>query len=130
MSKRLFRIILGCVLLLTLLFVGGVIAILLLSANGEDIRHSFASPSGARTLYLVESCQGNACTHQAIIEMPGLEGGTIQVRCGLDIVASRPVFGEVVVDWTADENAVIIRYGINDTGGPAYGLDFTRDCNA
>lgn len=130
MSKLLFRVILGSVLLLTLLFIAGVVAVLLLSTNDEDTSHSFASPSGARTLYLIESCQGSTCTHQAVIEIQGADSGTVQIRCGLDIVADRPVFSAVEVDWSPNEDAVTIRYALMEEGGSVYALDLGRDCNA
>lgn len=93
-----------------------------------DTRHASSSPSGERTLHLFEVCFEESCVHQAILQLPSLEGPRVQIRCDLDIVAQRPVFDAVEVDWTEDENAVIIRYGINDSGRSAYGLDFARDC--
>lgn len=91
-------------------------------------RHASTSPSTERTVHLFEVCFEESCVHQAILELPSVEGPRVQIQCGLDIAAERPVFEEVEVEWAADESAVDIHYTATDIGDMTYNLDFTRDC--
>lgn len=128
MAGRTATIAMGAALLATLALVAVVLAVILLGAPAPDTRHAFSSPSGERDIFLIEACQADACTHQALIELPGTDG-PLQVRCGLDIEASAPVFVSVEVEWTADENAVRVRHAGEDGLERSFAIDLTRDCN-
>lgn len=130
MARRAVTIVLGLALIAALVVVLGFAALLMLGSSSVDTRTAFPSPSSARTLHLIETCRANACTHQAVVSMPAPGGGTVEIRCGLDIAADRPVFDRVEVDWLNDESGVMIRYGLTQTAMPSYALDFIRDCNA
>jgi hypothetical protein len=80
-------------------------------------------------LYLIETCERGGCTHQAIIEMPGLQGEPIQIRCGLDIEATEPTFGSLDVNWTSDERGVLISFAGADGTEQSIAMDLDRDCN-
>lgn len=128
--RRLAAVILGGVLLLAVAVVAGVVGVLLLGNPDDETRSSFVSPSGERTLYLIETCQREACTHEALIEMPGMDSDAVQVRCGLDIEAAEPVFADLAVEWTPAEDAVLVRR--LDAQGEEQGfvIDFSEHCNA
>lgn len=128
--RRLAAVILGGVLLLVVLAAIGVVGILLLGNPDDETRSSFVSPSGARTLYLIETCQPEACSHEALIEMPGIDRGTVQVRCGLDVVAAAPVFDAVEVEWTPAEDAVLVHLGNSGAAETSFAIDFAEHCNA
>lgn len=131
MGGRVIALVMGMALLVSVLGVALFVVTFLLGTPDQQMQESFVAPSGERTLYLLESCEAGACTHEALIELPAENGnGALQVRCGLDIVAEQPVFDRVEVDWAPEETAVLIRYGIVDEEGPVYALDFERDCNA
>ena len=89
MPRRAITIVLGLVLIVMLVVLAGFAALLVLGASNDDARHVFTSPSGGRTLHLIETCRADACTHQAVIETSGPNGNTVEIRCGLDIAAAR-----------------------------------------
>lgn len=130
MTRRLIAILLGAIIVVVLVVLIGSGALLMLSSSSTDTSFSFNSPSNARTIRLIETCRDNACTHQAVISQATPDGGTLDIRCGLDIAADRPVFISLELDWLPDESGVMIRYGLTETVRPAYTLDFARDCNA
>lgn len=128
--RRLVAATIGLLLLLAVLAAAGFVGILLLGNPDDETRSSFASPSGERTLHLIETCQPAACSHEALIEMPGIEGGIVQVRCGLDIEAETPVFDGVRVEWTPAEDAVLVRHADIGGGEETFVIDFAEHCNA
>lgn len=129
MASRWIVIVFGSGLLLAALAIVGIAALFLVSGSADDIRYDFVSPSGQVDLYLIETCERGGCTHQAIIEMPGLQGEPIQIRCGLDIEATEPTFGSLDVNWTSDERGVLISFAGADGTEQLISMDLDRDCN-
>jgi hypothetical protein len=130
MASRWIAIVFGSALLFTVLAVTGIAALFTIAGSGNDIRYDFVSPSGRVDLYLIETCEREGCTHQAVIERPGLEGEPIQVRCGLDIEAIDPVFVSVDIQWISDESGVLIAFADTGGAGRSIPIDFDQDCNA
>lgn len=128
MARRWIAIVFGSVLLLAVLAIAGIASLFLISSSANDVRYDFVSPSGRVDLYLIESCEHEGCTHQAVIEQPGVQGEPIQVRCGLDIEASEPIFTSLDVQWADNEAAVLVSFGRNSEER-SISIDFERDCN-
>lgn len=129
MASRWIVIIFGSALLLAALAIVGIATLFLISGPAADIRYDFVSPSGEVDLYLIETCDRDGCTHQAIIEMPGLQGEPIEIRCGLDIEATEPVFGSLDVNWSSDERSVLISFTGTDGAEQSISMDLDRECN-
>lgn len=130
MASRWIAIVFGSALLLAVAAIIGIAALFTIAGPGNDIRYDFVSPSGRVDLYLIETCEREGCTHQAVIERPGLEGEPIQVRCGLDIEAVDPVFVSLDIQWVSDESGVLIAFAGADGAERSISIDFDRDCNA
>lgn len=130
MAGRWIAIIFGSILLLAVLGVIGAAAIFTLVGSVDDVRYDFVSPSGQVDLYLIETCEREGCTHQAIIERPGQQGESIQIRCGLDIEAAEPAFVSLDVNWMSDEGGVLISFAGAEGPERSISLDFQSDCNA
>ena len=130
MARRWIAIIFGSALLLVVLAIAGIATLFTVAGPANDVRYDFVSPSGRVDLYLIETCEREGCTHQAVIERPGPEGDPIQVRCGLDIEAVEPVFVSLAAQWTSDESGVLIAFAGADNAERSLSIDFDRDCNA
>lgn len=130
MARRWIATIFGVFLLLAALTIVAVGAVLIFSSSPEDVRYDFVSPSGQSDLYLIETCQRGGCSHQAVMETHRRDGRPIQLRCGLDIEASAPVFVRASVEWLTEESAIIISYFGDDGRINTLPVDFANDCNA
>lgn len=70
MASRWIAIVFGSALLLAVAAIIGIAALFTIAGPGNDIRYDFVSPSGRVDLYLIETCEREGCTHQAVIERP------------------------------------------------------------
>lgn len=130
MARRWIATIFGASLLLAALTIVAIGAVLMFSSSPADVRYDFVSPSGQSDLYLIETCQRDGCSHQAVMQTHRRDGRPIQVRCGLDIEASEPVFVRASVEWLTEERAIVISYSGDDGRANTLTVDFTNDCNA
>ncbi|WP_404404839.1 hypothetical protein [Pelagibacterium halotolerans] len=127
MSTRRLAFILGGVLFVAVLL-GGFGWAVWLAIPEPDTRHSATSPSGERTIHIFEVCFEDSCVHQAVLELPSVEGPIAQLRCGIDITATEPQFEALDVAWGPDENTVDVTYTNADGQSDGFTLDFARDC--
>lgn len=85
--------------------VAGAFATVWFMFPGPDTRHDLVSPSGAARIELAELCGDGGCNRVAILDVGGIRSG-----CPLALDGNRPLFGEVVATWSADESSVDLTY--------------------
>lgn len=109
--------------------IGLLLAVLVgvwLAIPGPDTRHDLVAPSGAARLELAELCGPDACTRVAIFERR--TGSEAERRaCPMELVGAEPLFADVAVQWSAEEDMVQVDYR-SETGATGR-LAFTfSDC--